>query len=189
MTRPYYPASRLARRHSRSQAPMLRLLGGTMLAGLLGLAFLASDAHAADPSIRFEGGIGSQVWARNNQTNAVVDNDVFGVRPGGRPWVIERLSADIAADGMAKIDGRGLLLGGGPNVGRSGGVSVKARLICNENNVVTSFHETSVVQLDANGDFRFSEVLNPPMPMACGNPVLLILSAGNNWFAAGIPKR
>jgi len=43
------------------------------------------------------------------------------------------------------------------------------------------------VPLDANGDFRIDDTLNP-MPSDCPSPVLLIRNTGGVWFAAGIPK-
>jgi hypothetical protein len=184
MTRPYYPVSRYTRRQFRTQAAMLRLLAGAVLAALLAMALLASDlAQAAQPLIRFDGGIGSQPLRAGALTN-----DVFGVNPGGRPWVIERLTAAIDVNGNIKADGRGLLLAGGNAVGRNGGQSVRARLICsNDNVVITSSHQTELVALAANGDFSFNEPLAPPVGV-CNNPVLLIVNAGGAWFAAGIPK-
>ncbi|NNU44641.1 hypothetical protein [Ramlibacter montanisoli] len=63
--------------------------------------------------------------------------------------MIASLSADISVDGRVKIDGRGLLLGGGNGVGTTGGQSVRARLIC-----AGVFHDTdpaNPVALAANG--------------------------------------
>jgi hypothetical protein len=45
------------------------------------------------------------------------------------------------------------------------------------------------VPLEANGDFRINDVLNPAPPAECTSPVLLIRNAGGAWFAAGIVKR
>jgi hypothetical protein len=61
---------------------------------------------------------------------------------------------------------------------------VRARLICGG-----VFHDTAVVPLDAEGDFRIEDTLNPIPPEPCASPVLLIVSAGGSWFAAGIPKQ
>src|SRR5262245_61117419 len=70
MTRPYYPLSRFDRRQYRGQAAMLRLLAGMVLAVLVVMALLASGkAQAAQPMIRFDGGIGSQPLASGGIVN------------------------------------------------------------------------------------------------------------------------
>lgn len=139
-------------------------------------------AGAQDPLVRFEGGIGSQPFARN-AAGAVVANDVLGVIPGGRPWVISRLSADVKTDGRISVDGRGLLLAGGNNVGRTGGQSVRAKLFCGG----VAHDTTALVLLEPNGDFRIDEVLSG-LPNPCADAILLIVNGGGNWFAAGIAK-
>lgn len=152
----------------------------TLSVCLLSLAtLLPLSADAADPLVRFEGGIGVQPLRAG-----ALPNVVFGVNPGGQPWVIERLSADVSTDGRISVEGRGLLLAGGNGIGTTGGQSVRARLICAG---VPS--DTNVVPLEANGDFRIDEVLIPTPPVPCNTPVLLIVSANGNWFAAGIPKQ
>lgn len=138
-------------------------------------------AAAVEPLVRFEGGIGSQPLRAGGQVN-----DVNGTPPGGRPWLISSLNADVRTDGSIRVDGRGLILGGGGTVGTGGGLSVRARLYC-----AGVPHDTDVnnpVPLAANGDFQITGFLVPTPPSPCSNPVLLILSAGGNWFAAGIPK-
>lgn len=160
---------------------VLRLAGG-MAATALALAF-AVPASAADVVARFEGGIGSQPL-RASAPGVAATNDVNGTPPGGRPWVIAKLSARATTDRI-RVDGEGLLLGGGANVGGAGGQSVRARLYCDN----LAYDSADLVPLDPNGDFRIDSayVANPPSP--CNNPVLLIINAGGSWFAAGVPKR
>jgi hypothetical protein len=160
----------------------------SVVSAAIALAALAYGLPAAaqERLARFEGGIGSQPFARQG-VNTVVANDVQGVNPGGRPWVIERLSADIRVDGRISVDGRGLLLAGGNNVGNTGGQSVHARLFCG-----AVAHNSGTVPLEVNGDFRIEDQLTPVPPADCANPILLIVSGvapAGNWFAAGIPKR
>jgi hypothetical protein len=148
---------------------------------LLG-AVLPMGAAAQTSLVRFEGGIGSQPLRAGSLTN-----DVLGVNPGGRPWVIERLSADVKVDGRISVRGRGLLLAGGNNVGRNGGQSVHARLFC-----AGVAHNTGTVPLDADGDFRIEDVLAPLPVVPCADPILLIVSGvapAGSWFAAGIPRQ
>ena len=84
------------------------------------------------------------------------------------------------------------MLGGGDNVGRTGGNSVVAQLFCG----VEPFTSPGV-PLEPNGDFKIEGTLSPlppDNPEDCANPVLLIRSINpttgvlGNWFAAGIPK-
>ncbi|MGB5082873.1 MAG: hypothetical protein WBO23_19260 [Burkholderiales bacterium] len=146
----------------------------------LGTIFSA-PAFAEGPLVRFDGGIGSQPLRAGGAIN-----DVLGVNPGGRPWVIERLRADVKTDGRISVDGRGLLLAGGNNIGRTGGQSVHARLFCGG-----VPHNTGTVALEANGDFRLEDLLSPLPPSPCADPILLIVSGvapAGSWFAAGIPR-
>jgi hypothetical protein len=190
-TRPYYPVSRYTRRQFRAQAAMLRLLAGAVFAALLAMALLASDlaqaAQSNDPIARFDGGIGVQLALVGG-----LPNDVNGTQPPGRPWVISDLKGQVSGDGSFDIQGKGLLLAGGGNVGRTGGLHVRMRLYCGG----TPFTSTEEVALEPNGDFRLRGQLAFVNPLAdCPNSVLLILNAGPTgallngpWFAAGIPK-
>jgi hypothetical protein len=45
------------------------------------------------------------------------------------------------------------------------------------------------VALEADGDFRIDGMVEGTLPAQCATPVLLIVSSGGNWFAAGIPKQ
>jgi hypothetical protein len=144
----------------------------------LGLGF-APFASAESSLARFEGGIGSQPLAANGAVNTVL-----GVNPGGRPWVIARLSADVKTDGRISVDGRGLLLAGGNGIGTTGNQSVRARLFCGG-----VAYDSDLVALDPAGDFRIEGELSDVPPSPCASPVLLIVNASGAWFAAGIPKR
>jgi len=137
-------------------------------------------ANAQSPLVRFDGGIGVVPVRAGPAANIV-----RGVNPGGVPWIISRLIVEVKIDGRISVDGRGLLLGGTDNIGTPGGQSVKARLFCGTS-VASS--DSAVVPLEANGDFRIDGALAPVPPTPCTTPVLLIVSGGGNWFAAGIPK-
>jgi hypothetical protein len=50
-------------------------------------------------------------------------------------------------------------------------------------------HDTNLVPLQPDGDFRIDDNLNPPPPAVCASPVLLIRNPAGAWFAAGILKR
>ena len=156
---------------------MRPLIRAAALAAACAMSFAAG---AAEPLVRFEGGIGVQPVRAGGAVN-----DVNTVPPGGRPWVISRLTAEVATDGRIRVDGRGLLLAGGGAIGTPGGQSVRARLFCDN---VAVGDSAPLVPLQPNGDFRIDAVLDGPMPSLCHTPVLLIVNANGAWFAAGIPK-
>lgn len=136
-------------------------------------------AKADDRLVRFDGGIGEIPVSTPGTANVVK-----GALPGGQPWVISRLSADVRTDGSISVDGRGLLLAGGNGIGTNGGLSVRAMLFCG-----TASFTSDLVALEANGDFRIDGMLNALPPNPCDTPTLLIVNAGGRWFAAGIPKQ
>jgi len=164
------------------------------IAAAIPLAFaICAFPALADDLIMFRGGIGvipvSTVATNADGTFANVNRNVVrGVNPPGQIWVIEELRAEVHADGRIRVDGRGLLLGGGNGIGTNAGQSVRATLICEAVAPFTLLN-TGLVPLEANGDFRIDDSLNPALPAECASPVLLIRNPGGAWFAAGIVKR
>ena len=155
---------------------------------LLIVGFFALPVGADDTLVRFRGGIGvipvSNVVVNPDGTITVNRNIVRGVNPAGQIWVIRKLDAKVETNGDIKVEGRGLVLGGGNSIGRATGQSVFATLLCGNDE-----HESGAVPLEANGDFEIDDVLTPIPPSDCASPVLLIRNAsGRAWFAAGIPK-
>jgi hypothetical protein len=151
--------------------------------------FLPATAQVA---LRFDGGVGvipvSSGIGEGLTSEVLNRNIVRGVQPAGQPWVISELVAEVDADGMIAVVGRGLLLAGGSNIGSNAGASVFATLICE---TTAPFVERSTtmtgVPLEANGDFMIEDMLMPWPPAECSRPALLIRNASNmGWFAAGI---
>ncbi len=142
-------------------------------------AAASAEDGPGDTLARFDGGIGE-----TPVSNLSTANVVLGVRPGGQPWVIERLTAKVRTDGRISVIGRGLLLAGGNGIGTTGGQMVEARLFCDGTQ-----HDTGLVPLEVDGDFVIDDALTPAPPNPCNHPVLLIVNAGNLWVAAGIPKQ
>lgn len=155
------------------------------LAGLVPGALVAADSLVA-----FDGGIGVDPASGVTPAGGAALNVVRGVSPGMFPWKISRLRANVQVDGRIQLDGRGLLLTGGNPIGTTGGQSVFATLFCGPAASATAHSSNPTgVALEPSGNFRINDVLTPPPPAPCTDPVLLILSAANaHWFAAGIPK-
>ena len=113
-------------------------------------------------------------------------NIVRGVNPAGQIWVIDKLDARVKTNGDIKVKGRGLILGGGNNAGRTTLQFVFATLICDAAGLVLHNTNLAGVQLTAEGDFEIDDVLDP-LPKGCASPMLLIRNAANGeWFAVGI---
>jgi hypothetical protein len=163
------------------------------IAAAISLAALSYGlpAGADERLVRFDGGIGVDPVAGINATTGLpTPNVVRGVSPGGAPWVIERLRADVKLDSSISVDGRGLLLAGGNGIGTNGAQIVRAVLFCGPAATATSHGSSAAgVPLEANGDFTIDDTLTPAVPSECGTPVLLITNTAGRWFAAGIPKR
>ncbi len=167
-----------------------------LIGGLLG-----SSVFADDTLVRFKGAIGDipvsniSGTATNSPTNTifpeVTRNVVRGVNPPGQIWVIKDLDASVMINGDIKVKGKGLILGGGNNVGRATGQSVFATLICEAAAPFTEHSTSGIgVLLAANGDFEIDDVLSGFPIDGCASPMLLIRSTGApnfSWFAAGIP--
>jgi hypothetical protein len=156
------------------------------------VGFLAPSVRADDTLARFEGGIGvipvSSGVGQDPTATTVNRNIVRGVQPAGQIWVIKKLEATVKLNGDIAVQGEGLVLGGGNNIGRATGQRVLATLICEAAPPFTEHNsDPEGVPLDPNGDFHIEDVLTPPPPLDCASPVLLIRNAANlNWFAAGI---
>jgi hypothetical protein len=168
----------------------------------------ASATEGRDVIVRFSGAIGSQPFA--NVGGVPVPNDVLGIPPGGRPWELLKLKARVHSDGTLRASGKGLLLGGGSNIGRPAiPRTIQATLICSADAaapVATSPAWNSVaVALDELGNFSINAPLKPVAPNLaavppnpCVFPILLIRNSTPSatpggdptpgpWFAAGIP--
>ena len=155
----------------------MRKLLSALIVGASFVGLATTSAMAVDSLVRFEGGIGVIPVSAGPTANVV-----RGISPGGQPWVIRELKASVGVDGHIKVDGRGLLFAGGNTIGTNGGQSVRAVLFCGNIS-----QQSSLVPLETDGDFKIDEFLTTPPVNPCDNPALLIVNAGNRWFAAGIP--
>src|SRR5215467_9288909 len=160
---------------------MKKSLCVSIFAVLLG-EFLATSVFADNDKntlARFNGGIGVHPVSNVVVAGTVVTvtpNAIRGVNPPGQLWVIDKLDAKIETNGDIKVKGKGLVLAGGNNAGRTSGQSVFATLICE---AVAPFTERSTpstpgVPLSDDGNFRIDDVLTPIPTGGCASPMLLI---------------
>jgi hypothetical protein len=141
-----------------------------------------AQSASAQNLVRFSGGVGVIPTGSANTT-------VRTVTAAGQIWTIEDLRADVKQDGRIRLDGRGLLLASGNNVGSNANASVFATLFCANDGNIQHSSSLAGVPLEVNGDFRIDDTLSPLPPNPCTSPVLLIRSAGSqSWFAAGLPR-
>jgi hypothetical protein len=179
------------RTYSRGESVLFQKL--SIVAVILGVG-CSFAAASGDSLVRFKGGIGvipvssaAGVANADGTSPNVSRNVVRGVNPPGQIWVIADLQAEVSVDGHIRVNGKGLLLGGGNAIGGTGGQSVFATLIC-EAAAPFILHNTTLtgVPLQQNGDFEIDDALTPA-PADCASPVLLIRNVAGTWFAAGIP--
>ena len=95
----------------------------SILVVLIG-GFFASWASGDDNLLQFKGGIGAIPVSNvvvNATTGAITVNRniVRGINSPGQIWRIEDLAATIRTNGEITVDGKGLVLAGGDNVGRA----------------------------------------------------------------------
>lgn len=188
---------------------------GTVLACTLSFA---GGTAAADALFKFDRGIGSQPLRAGPSGAPPVANLVAGVAPGGAPWPIETLIAEIGYDGRIRATVQGLVLGGTDNIGSRGGArQMVISLFCRNppapgtavGTLQAVPYNSEPVQLDPDGNFNLDSTItnaNGGTPQAaCGDsadnrPVLLVrtlvpanASTGTPatpgaWFAAGVLK-
>ncbi|HEX8028438.1 MAG TPA: hypothetical protein VF491_08255 [Vicinamibacterales bacterium] len=174
---------------------------------------LAGRAGAAgnDQLARFDGGIGVDPVssfappvltseATSQTFENVSRNFVRGVRGSGVIWQIADLKAVVDADGRIRAVGRGLIVGGGDQIGQSLNIQVVATLICEAQAPFVELNSADFAgisfvdgaPLDVDGNFRIDTMLRSrngdPIPSSCGSPILLIRSLNGAWLAAGIPR-
>jgi hypothetical protein len=169
-----------------------KMLGVSLaLVGIVALSAFGNSQHE-NSLVRFKGAIGADPISNvvvSGTTTTPTPNTVRGVPPPGQIWRIADLEANVSTDGRIRVQGRGLLLGGGNGIGTNGGQSVFVTLFCGPASGATaSSTNESGVALERDGDFTIDDVLSPVPPSTCDTPVLLIRTAtgAHPWFAAGI---
>jgi hypothetical protein len=107
-----------------------------------------------------------------------VDGPVlFGVKPGGAPWVISKGEAEARRDGRVKVEVEGLII---PTTGTNPVNGIAATVYCGGTAVGT----TKAYPFSADGDAKFEARVAKSLPSPCLAPAVLLNPAPNGTVAA-----
>ncbi|WP_411284126.1 hypothetical protein [Lapillicoccus sp.] len=93
---------------------------------VLGLSLLSASAASADDSR--SGHDEGDVLRASITGSMTTDPVLFGVKPGGAPWVISRGEARLGGDGRLEVEVRGLII---PTLGTNPVPKISASVVCN----------------------------------------------------------
>jgi hypothetical protein len=111
---------------------------------------------------------------------------LFGVAPGGAPWVIHKSDARVSRDGFVDVRLAGLVIPTPPSNGTNPVPEIAATVYCNGTAVGT----TKAVPFSGAGDARIFAALGTPLPSPCLAPAVLFNPAAGgvatttNYIAA-----
>jgi hypothetical protein len=95
---------------------------------------------------------------------------LFGVPPGGAPWVIDKGDATVRHDGHVNVRLDGLVIPTPPSNGTNPVPEIAATVYCNGAAVGT----TRAVPFSHAGDARIDARLATPLPSPCLAPAVLL---------------
>jgi hypothetical protein len=93
---------------------------------------------------------------------------LFGVKPGGRPWVIDEGRADVSRAGVVEVEVEGLVIPTPPQNGTNPVPALAASVVCNGTVAAT----TSTVPFSPAGDAQIEAHVTLPSP--CLAPAVLL---------------
>lgn len=111
-----------------------------------------------------------------------------GINGGGLPWVIEKGTVKVAANGEFEVEVEGLVID--PNdptaisrglAGTNPSPTFIATLSCLDNTGAVTNIATAPVPATTSGDAEIDQVI--PLPSMCFAPIVFVQSAGGSWFA------
>ena len=156
---------------------------------------LAALALAVSATTAFAGN-GHQAQKSKGHGGTILKSDVFGsqvtgpvlfgVPPGGAPWVIDKGDVSVRRDGRVRARLDGLVIPTPPSNGTNPVPQIAASVYCNGARVGT----TQAVPFSQAGDARIDDVLATHIPMPCLAPAVLFNPAAGgvvttaNYIAA-----
>src|SRR3954452_13924577 len=123
---------------------------------------LADDGHG--------GHHGGRVLEADIIGSNPTDHALFGVKPGGAPWVIRRAAAEVRRDGRVEVRVKGLVIPTPPQSGTNPLPGIAATVFCGGKAVGT----TKTVPFSTAGDARIDDRLATPIPSPCVVPAVLL---------------
>jgi hypothetical protein len=158
-------------------------------------AVLATVALAAGTGTAFaDGGHDGHDQGRNddNDNAKVLKSDVFGslpdgpvlfgVKPGGAPWVISKGEAEARRDGSVKVEVEGLVIPTPPQNGTNPLNGIAATVYCGGTAVGT----TKAYAFSVDGDAKFEARVAKKLPSPCLAPAVLLNPAPNGAVNAAV---
>jgi hypothetical protein len=109
------------------------------------------------------------------------DPTIFGVKPGGAPWVIDRGSARVLTNGRIDVRVEGLVIPTPPQNGTNPLPGIAATVFCGGTAVGT----TQTVPFSPAGDARIDDRV-PRLPTPCLAPAVLLNPQIGSALARGV---
>jgi hypothetical protein len=106
---------------------------------------------------------------------------LFGVKPGGAPWVIGKGEAEARRDGTVKVEVEGLVIPTAPQNGTNPLSGIAATVYCGGTAVGT----TKAYAFSPDGDAKFEARVAKQLPSPCLAPAVLLNPAPNGAVNTG----
>ena len=133
---------------------------------------VAASGHGGADGKRNEGH-GKAILSSTLAPSVPTDVAIHGIVPGGVPWVLDRGSVRLKADGELDVRIRGLVI---PSLGTAGPVTtVSASLLCGADTAPAA--TTGAVPLSSSGDARIEATI--AVPATCLAPSVVVHPNGN----------
>jgi hypothetical protein len=155
----------LISRHSVTYRSIVALATVALALAVGATTAFAGDGHHGQRSERHGGTVLKSEVFGSQPTGPVL----FGVKPGGAPWVIREGDVMVRRDGRVKVRLDGLVIPTPPFNGTNPVPEIAATVYCNGAAVGT----TQAVPFSPAGDARVDDALATPLPSPCLAPAVL----------------
>jgi hypothetical protein len=156
-------------------------LAGLVVAAGGATAFADDGDHHGDHHGRNHERHGAKVLESRVFGSDPAGPKLFGVNPGGLPWVVSRSRVEVRRDGRVEVRVRGLVIPTPPQNGTNPVSNLAATVFCNGSAVGT----THAVPFSTAGNARIEDKLATPLPSPCLVPAVLLNPAPGGTIATG----